>query len=134
MLTGSIHKIAIKVFFQIANDPILQRKAYDEGIKAVDNIQVKMGHVNLHTLEEAVEIAANTCIRKDKESQAKVAAFVTGLYMQHDIERAAQVGGSLLKRFGKSYFPRIKDREYRFALEVDSELEDYLYHQILQEK
>ena len=51
--------------------------------------------------------------------------------MQHEIERAAQVGGSLLKRFGKSFFPHIKDRELRFALDVDSELENYLYNQIL---
>ncbi|GJD18292.1 hypothetical protein RIVM261_032480 [Rivularia sp. IAM M-261] len=60
-----------------------------------------------------------------------VVAYVTALYMQHEIHRAAQVGGSLLKRFGKSYFPHIKDRELRFALEVDSELENYLYTQII---
>ena len=90
-----------------------------------------MGNVNLHSQEEAVKIASSTCIRKERESQAKVVAYVTALYMQHDIHRAAQVGGSLLKRFGKSYFPHIKDRELRFALEVDSELENYLYTQII---
>ena len=98
----------------------------------MDHIQVSTGNVNLHSAEEAIEIATNTCIRKDTDSQAKVVSFVTGLYLQHDIERAAQVGGSLLKRFGKSWFPHIKDRELRFAAEVDSELEDYLYNQIVQ--
>lgn len=55
------------------------------------------------------------------------------LSAQYEIERAAQIGGSLLNRFGKSWFPHIKDREIRFALKVDTELENYLYNKILNE-
>ncbi|MBW4602702.1 MAG: hypothetical protein KME29_24830 [Calothrix sp. FI2-JRJ7] len=111
--------------------PQFWQQANDTGVKILDTIQVQMGNVNLHSQEEAVKIASSTCIRKERESQAKVVAYVTALYMQHEIHRAAQVGGNLLKRFGKSYFPHIKDRELHFALEVDSELENYLYTQII---
>jgi hypothetical protein len=131
MLIATAQKIAIEIFWRLVNDTQYRQQAYDGGIIIVDFIQVKTKNVNLHSLEKAVEIATETCIRKDSESQVRVLAYVTALYMQYDIERAAQVGGSLLKHFGKSFFPHIKDREYRFALEVDSELENYLYNQIL---
>ena len=35
------------------------------------------------------------------------------------------MGGSFLKSFGKAWFAHIKDRELRFALTVDKELENY---------
>lgn len=122
------------------NNKINDPKAREEVMKAAQKISLDIFHqwqvwakqVNLHTKEEAISIALETCIRKDPENQKKVAAFVIALYSQYDqdIKRAAQVGGSLLKRFGRSYFPRIKDRELKFALPVDSELEEYLYQQL----
>lgn len=126
----SIKQIAVSLFWKLVNDERARKQAYNLGNNIFHKIQVVTGNVNLHSPEDSVEIAINTCIRNDKESQARVAAFVTALYLQYEIERAAQVGGSLLKRFGKSWFPHIKDRELHFALNVDSELEEYLYGQI----
>lgn len=131
MLIAALEKIAVEMFYQLPNDPQFRKQAYNAGVKILDYIQVSTGNVNLNSPEKAIEIAVDTCIRKDTDSLARVVSFVTALYLQHDIERAAQVGGSLLKRFGKSWFPHIKNRELRFAAEVDSELEDYLYNQIV---
>jgi hypothetical protein len=131
MVSPSIQQIAASLFWKLISDTYVRQQLYQAGVGILDFIQVATGNVNIHSPENAVEIAINTCLRKDRVSQIKVAAFVTALYLQYDIERAAQVGGSLLKRFGKSWFPHIKDRELRFALEVDSELENYLYNQIL---
>lgn len=97
---------------------------------AFDFYQVKTGQVNLQSSEDAVKSAVESCIRQDEESQARVAAFVCAIYAQHDVYRGAQVGGSLRKRFGPSWFPRIKEREERYALKIDKALEDYLYQQI----
>jgi len=36
----------------------------------------------------------------------------------------------LRQRFGPSWFPHIKERELRYALKVDRDLEDYLFDQI----
>ncbi len=131
MMYKPLEQIAVTVFLKLTNDPKFRQQAYDSGLKIFHFIQVKTGNVNLHSPEKAVKIAVSTCIRKDKDSQAKVAAFVTGLYLQHKVERAAQVGGSLLRHFGKSWFPHIQDRELRFALDVDPELEKYLYSQFI---
>lgn len=130
MFGPSVEKIAVELFLRLVNNPEVQKQAYDSGLKAFDFVQLKTGNVNRHSLEEAIQIATSSCLRKDRESKARVAAFVSGLYLQHQVERAAQVGGSLLERFGKSWFPHINNRELRFALRVDSELEEYLYNQI----
>lgn len=127
----SIEQLAVEAFWRLVNDPQFQQQVFDAGVSIFDFIQVKTGNVNLHSPKTAVKLATSTCLRRDSDSQAKVSAFVAGLYLQHEIERAAQVGGSLLKRFGKSWFPHIKNRELRFALEVDPELENYLYSQIV---
>jgi hypothetical protein len=134
MTPSSIQQIAAAVFWKLVNDTHLRQQLYKAGDGVINFIQVATGNINLHSPEASVEIAINTCLRKDRVSQIKVAAFVTALYLQYDIERAAQIGGSLLKRFGKSWFPHIKDRELGFALEVDSELENYLYNQIFCKK
>ena len=131
MIYQPLEQVAVTVFLKLTNDPKFRQQAYESGLKLFDFIQVKTGNVNLHSPEKAIKIAISTCLRKDKDSQTKVAAFITGLYLQHKIERAAQVGGSLLKHFGKSWFPHIADRELRFALQVDSELEKYLYSQFI---
>lgn len=126
-----IIQIALRALLHdLAKNKDLHILATNNVRRLFDNLQVITGNVNLHPSEKATEIALNTCIRKDKESQTRVAAFVTGLYLQHKIERAAQVGGSLLQRFGKSWFPHILDREKRFALDVDNDLENYLYEEI----
>jgi hypothetical protein len=130
MLPLAVKQIAINLFWKLINDEQARNQIQNLGLNLFDRIQVATYNVNLHSPEEAVEIAISTCIRKDRENQVRVAAFVTALYLQYEIERAAQVGGSLLKRFGKSWFPHIQDRELRFALKVDSELEEYLYNQI----
>lgn len=151
MSSKTIGAVAVKIFMRLASDPGIQRQIFGLGLKIAsdpevqkqiqasgmrifDFIQVKTGQVNLHSLEEAIAIALKTCLRQDNDSRSRVAAFITGLYAEHQIERGAQVGGSLLKRFGKSWFPHIKDRELRFALDVNSELEEYLYRQIIESK
>ncbi len=131
MFGPSIEKLAVELVWQLVNNPKAQQQAYNSGLKAFDFVQLKTGNVNRHSLEEAIQIATSSCLKKDRESQARVAAFVSGLYLEHQVERAAQVGGSLLERFGKSWFPHINNRELRFALKVDSELEKYLYNQII---
>jgi uncharacterized membrane protein YkvA (DUF1232 family) len=93
----------------------------------------KTREVNLQSCDEAIKSAIESCIRKEDESLIRVAAFVNALYVQHKIHRAAQVGGSLRKRFGLSWFPHIKEREDRYALEVDKDLEEYLYQKITSE-
>ena len=89
--------------------------------------------VNLQSCQEAIERAIESCIRREEESLARVAAFVNALYLQHKIYRAAQVGGSLRKRFSPSWFPHIQEREERYALEVDKDLEEYWYQKIRSE-
>ncbi|MEH2415125.1 hypothetical protein [Nostoc sp.] len=133
MLPLPLEQIALGLFWSLANDEKTKKQVYSLGLKFFDSIQAATGNINLHSPEEAVKIAISTCIRKDRENQSRVAAFVTALYLQYEIERAAQIGGSLLKRFGKSWFPNIKDKETRFALKVDAELENFLYNQILNE-
>lgn len=147
----TITSAAVKLFMRLASDPKAQKQVFALGVKIASNpevqkqiqvsgmkifdfIQVKTRQVNSHSLEEAIKIALQTCLRQDNNSRSRVAAFITGLYAEHQIERGAQVGGSLLKRFGKSWFPHIKDRELRFALDVNSELEEYLYRQIIESK
>jgi len=123
---------SIKVLTELATNPNIKNNATELFRSAYDVYQMKIGKVNLQTVEEATKSAIETCIRDDKESQVRVAAFVSAMYSQHDIQRGAQVGGSLLKRFGTAWFPRIKERELRYSLNVDKELEDYLYSKIEQ--
>ncbi|MCG9887134.1 MAG: hypothetical protein MH825_16505 [Cyanobacteria bacterium] len=130
LLGKAIANAASQVFMKLLTDEELHKQVALRVEDLYHTYQVKSGQVNLHSQEKAITISLKTCLRKDQESQEKVAAFVTGLYLQHRIERAAQVGGSLLKRFGKSWFPHIQDRELKFALEVDAELEMYLLKQI----
>lgn len=120
----------VNLLLVAANNPHFRKQVQEMGIKLFHFSQLKTGNVNLHSVEEAISIALKTCIRKDQESQREIIVFIKGLYLQYNIERAAQVGGSLLKRFGKSWFPHIQDRELRFALKVDKDLENYLYSEL----
>lgn len=128
-----IFKAAKRVLIELATNRDAQEKAQGLIRGALDMYQVRAGKVNLQSSEDATESAIEFCIRDDEESQTRVAAFVSALYLQHDIHRGAQVGGSLRKRFGPSWFPHIKEREERYALDVDKELEDYLYDRIQSE-
>ncbi len=128
-----IVKAAMHALKELAGNEEAQAKALSFMQGAFDMYQVKTGKVNLQSSEDAIKSAVGSCIRDDEESQARVAAFVSGLYAQHNIHRGAQVGGSLRKRFGPSWFPHIRDREERYALEVDRDLEDYLYKKIQSE-
>lgn len=102
--------------------------------QAQDIVQQVSGNVNRDTLEQAVEKACASCTKKDVDDQLSVIAFVTALYMQNDISRAAQVGGSLRKRFGVTWFPHIKERELRYALDVNEELVDFFYQELSKNK
>lgn len=97
----------------------------------IDFIQETSGNVNRDNLHQAVEKACKSCTKKTLNEQMRVMAFVTALYMQNDIKRAAQVGGSLRKRFGVTWFPFIKERELHYALDVDIELEEFLYNELV---
>lgn len=100
--------------------------------KFLDFVQVQSGNVNLDGVDEAISKACATCLRDDMESQVQVAAYICALYFQHDIRRAAEVGGSLRKRFGSAWFPHIKERELRFAKDVSPDLEEALYGEIME--
>jgi hypothetical protein len=102
--------------------------------QAQDIIQEVSGNVNRDTLEKAVEKACTSCTKKGVDDQLSVIAFVTALYMQNDISRAAQIGGSLRKRFGVTWFPHIKERELRYALDVNEELVDFFYRELSKNK
>ncbi|WP_156481546.1 hypothetical protein [Anabaena sp. 4-3] len=99
-------------------------------LKIRDFIQETSGNVNRDNLTQAIEKACSSCTRNNFHDQARVSAFLTALYMQNDIRRAAQVGGSLRKRFGVTWFPHIKERELRYAIDVDKELEDFFYQEL----
>lgn len=124
---------AAKVAAKEAAQEIQQANGLDSVQGVLDVIQRQMGNVNLDNMEEAVVKACMSCLKDDIESQARVAAFVTGVYMQHEIRRAAEVGGSLRERFSTAWFPHIKERELRFAKEIDSDLEEVLYLKLLKE-
>lgn len=73
------------------------------------------GLIRLDSKEEAAFKAMNFCKKKDKETLLRVYACVYLLYANYKIDRAAQVGGTLLGVFGKEVFPHIHDRELEFA-------------------
>lgn len=127
--------IAIMVLGKLAKDTKVQKAAFSFAQDIFKNLfdffQVTTGQINLQSCEEAIETAITSCIRTEEEELVRVTAFITALYAQHKIHRGAQVGGSLRKRFGSSWFPHIKERELRYALKVDKDLEEYLYQQIL---
>ena len=126
-----LNKEVQKQVLKFVESPIVQKVSQEAFRTIIDFFQVSTGQVNRQSCEVAITTATKSCLRQDQESLARVAAFVSALYTQHEIYRGAQVGGSLLKRFGSSWFPRIKEREKRYALSVSKELEDYLYEQIL---
>ncbi|TVP62120.1 MAG: hypothetical protein EA343_12145 [Nodularia sp. (in: Bacteria)] len=122
-IAGNFAKILVMEVFKILSKP-------ENRLKAFDMIQEVSGNVNRDSLEQAVENACNSCTRKNLDDQLRITAFLTALYMQNDIKRAAQVGGSLRKRFGVTWFPHIKERELRYALDVDQELEDFFSQEL----
>lgn len=114
-------------------DPEIQKKIVDISplpIAAKDLIKETFDLVNKHSMDESIQIAIESCTFKNKEAQQEVTAFISALYQEHHIKRAAQVGGSLLKRFGPLYFPKIKEKELRFAIEVNKELELFYLEEI----
>jgi len=125
-LTAALGTVAI----HIKNE---HKKKAAEKLKQWFGSNQKARQVNLQSCQEAIKSAIESCTRKEEESLARVAAFINALYLQHKIYRAAQVGGSLRTRFGPSWFPHIKEREERYALQVDKDLEEYLYQKIRSE-
>jgi len=114
-------------------NPEVQKKIVDilpipRGVK--DFIKENTGLVNKHSLEVAIELALKTCTCEDKEKQQVIMAFISALYHDNQIKRAAQVGGSLLKRFGNDYFPEIKEKELRYALDVSKQSEEFYLEKI----
>jgi len=133
-LTAKLVRLAMNALIELANNRKVQKAALGFAEDLFKNLsdffQVATGQVNQQTCEQAIESAVTSCIRQDEESLTRVTAFVSALYAQHEIHRGAQVGGSLRQRFGPSWFPHIKERELRYALKVDRDLEDYLFDQI----
>lgn len=123
-------QLALDFTQKALSDPETQYRIQDGVGQAADLLQVMTGNVNQRTERESLELALEKCIRKDLESQMRVTAFITSLYLQHQIQRGAQVGGSLLKHFGRSWFPHIAERELKYSLTVDSELLDYIYSEL----
>jgi len=97
---------------------------------ASDAIQEMVGDVSPDPLEEAIQKALYLGSVMGRDMRLRVTAFITALYLSHDIHRSAVVGGSVLERFGNEVFSGIKDRELWYAQSVDSELEDRLYKQL----
>ncbi len=131
-MVADLVSIAVKVMDYALKHPNMVQGAANRiqsGWQAwSDRQQVLKGRVNLDSQQKAIEKACQLCIRKSEEEQRRVVAFVAALYLQHggQIERAAQVGGSLRKKFGVSWFPHVAEHELRFALDVDPELEGFV--------
>jgi hypothetical protein len=130
MFQNLLIQLALDFTKKALSDPETQHRIQDGAGQAADLLQVMTGNVNQRTERESLELALEKCIRKDPESQMKVTAFITSLYLQHPIQRGAQVGGSLLKHFGRSWFPHVAERELKYSLIVDSELLDYIYSEL----
>jgi hypothetical protein len=126
-LVEKLGRVLIQESLNLLSNPEIRQQAQDI-------IQEVSGNVNRDTLEQAVEKACTSCTKKSVDDQLSVIAFVTALYMQNDINRAAQVGGSLRKRFGITWFPHIKERELRYALDVNEELVDFFYQELSKNK
>ena len=148
-------QLALNLSEKVMSDPDLQEELKHQTGNLLDFLQVTTGNVNLRSQQEAIELALKTCIRKDPESQLQVTAYVTALYLQYDQQnlvgggwsvtaipvklpgmlqkqglRGAQVGGSLLKHFGRTYFPHIADRELKYALDVDPQLLKHIHSEL----
>ena len=152
-------KFALELTKKVMSDPDIQRELKNKTGQFLDFLQVATGNVNLRSPQEAIELALKTCIRQDPASQLQVVAYVTALYLQYGQQnlvgisgtpalipgkladifqqkglRGAKVGGSLLKHFGRSYFPHIADRELKYALDVDPELLSYVQTELESKK
>ncbi|TBR56376.1 hypothetical protein B4U84_30215 [Westiellopsis prolifica IICB1] len=69
MLTLPVKQVAVTIFWSLVNDAIGEQVHKIGIIGVFDFIQVSTGNVNLYSPEEVVEIAINTCIRKDRDNQ-----------------------------------------------------------------
>jgi|GEM_PF-6025517 len=149
-------QLALNLSEKVMSDPDLQEELKHQTGNLLDFLQVTTGNVNLRSQQEAIELALKTCIRKDPKSQLQVTAYVTALYLQYGQQnlvgggwsgpavtlvklpgmlqqkglRGAQVGGSLLKHFGRTYFPHIADRELKYALDVDPQLLKHIHSEL----
>lgn len=97
---------------------------------AADAIQEMIGDVSPDSIEEAIQRALYTSSMETRDNRLHVTAFITALYVNHDVHRSAVVGGSLLKRFGSDAFPSINERELWYAQPVDPEVEEKIYKQL----
>ncbi len=131
-------KIATKAIFEELIDIIKNKEKREKLLELLKPLKVnaesfiksKVGKINKESLDEAIEIALEKCTKKDNENQIRITAFLTSLYKLHKIERGAQVGGSLLKRFGESWFPAIKKRELSYSFDVDRDIENLFYEKL----
>lgn len=106
----------------ISNDPILKNKILSESINIDDWIQLKLGKVSKRSQKEAIELAIKTSVVKDKDTICRIIALITTLYATNTIERGAELGGTLLKEFGRDIFPHINNNELRFAKNINREI------------
>lgn len=119
LFLDSLLAIAEQCLIKISNDESLKQSILDKCQSADDWLQVKLGQVNKRTLRDAIELAVNTSIVRDEETICAIIATVSTLYACGQVERGADVGGTLLQKFGQETFPHIDIRELRFAKPIN---------------
>ena len=95
-----------------------------------DWIQEKCGKVSKRNLQESIQLAINSSIVRDEDTMCRIIATITTLYATQKINRGAIVGGTLLKEFGTETFPHIKERELRFAKELNNQVFEHVLKSI----
>lgn len=117
--------IAEAALSEIDESDQLKKSILDKCQFADDWLQLKSGRVSQRNLQDAIVLAINTSIVRDKNKICEIIATITTLYACNQIGRGADVGGTLLERFGSSVFPHIKKEEIRFAKAVDADVYDF---------
>ncbi len=111
---------------KLSRDENMQKKAA-RGAQSVDDwIQQARGNVNTYSIEEAIQTALSTSIKRDQETICRIISVITLLYFTHEVPRGAICGGTLLKYLGTETFPHINDRQLRFAKDLSEPAIDNL--------
>jgi len=115
----SLLAIAEECLIAISNDPALKQSILGKCQNADDWLQVRLGQVNKRTLRDAIELAIATSTVRDENTMLDIIATISALYACDQVERGADVGGALLKKFGQEVFPHIDIKELRFAKSIN---------------
>ncbi|MBM7070668.1 hypothetical protein JQC92_01245 [Shewanella sp. 202IG2-18] len=114
--------IAEKALLELSQNEELQEKVLLNVRGIADWIQEKLGKVNKHDLEIAIQLALYSAIKRDKETVCEILSVITALYAVDDVRRGAVTGGTLLQYFGDDVFPHIDKRELRFAVTINEKI------------